>query len=264
MTETDDTKRVCSAAAESEFFSASQQMRFGDGTLFMVKATHDAYSPSVRRVLDLPRPKWRGKMHKWMIPVAAAGCIFLVAVAQSDAARGVALGYGLAAIGLYSASALAHYRVWEPSRLHKLFMLDQSMILVYIAASTAPVAYAVGGGLGWLLVGGMSFLALAGIVTIWLPFHPPRGMMNTIFLITGWWPIFFVVPIARGIGGAGIAILLAGGAVFTVGALIVGGQRPNPNPYVFGYHEIWHVFVIVGSVVHFVLFALILTGKAPL
>lgn len=203
-------------------------------------------------------------MHKWMVPVAAIAGVFLAVIADSGPARIVAIGYGLAAIGLYSASAAAHYKIWEPARLHKLFKLDQSMILVYIAASTAPVAYAVGGGLGWLLFGGMSVCAAAGIITIWLPFHPPRGMMNTIFLITGWWPIFFVLSIARSVGGPGIAILLGGGAVFTIGALIVGGQRPNPNPYVFGYHEIWHVFVIVGTAVHFVLFALILNGQAPL
>lgn len=203
-------------------------------------------------------------MHKWMVPVAFVAGAYLVSVATSPTARVVALGFAVAAIGLYAASAAAHYKVWEPARLHKLFMLDQSMILVYIASSTAPVAYAIGGGLGWLLFLGMSVCAAAGIITIWLPFHPPRGMMNTIFLITGWWPIFFVLPIARAVGGLGIAILLSGGAVFTIGAIIVGAQRPNPNPDVFGYHEIWHVFVILGTAIHFVLFAAILAGNAPL
>lgn len=203
-------------------------------------------------------------MHKWMIPVAAVALIFLQLIAESAAARGVGLVYGLAAIGLYTASAAAHYKVWEPAILHRLFMVDQSMIMLYIAASTAPVAYAVGGTIGWGLFAGMLGFAILGIVTIWLPFHPPRGMMNTLFLILGWWPIFFVLPIARGVGGLGIAILLVGGAIFTVGALIVGAQRPDPNPHVFGYHEIWHVFVIAGSAVHFVLFALILAGNAPL
>lgn len=226
--------------------------------------THDAYSPSVRRVLDLPRPKWRGKMHLWMIPIAAVSGIILIAAAESFNARLVALGHLFAAIGLYGASALAHFKVWQPERLHKFFLLDQSMILVYIAVSTAPIAYAVGGGIGWLLIGGMFGFALAGIITIWLPFHPPRGMMNTIFLVTGWWPLFFIVPITRAVGGLGLAILLFGGAILTVGALIVGGQRPNPNPNVFGYHEIWHAFVIAGNLVHYVLFALILVGRAPL
>ena len=89
-------------------------------------------------------------------------------------------------------------------------------------------------------------------------------MMNTIFLVQGWWPIFFVGRIADSIGGAGLAVLLAGGAVFTVGALIVGFQRPDPNPLVFGYHEIWHVFVILGTSVHFWLFTQLLAGNAPL
>ncbi len=199
-----------------------------------------------------------------MIPVAVLATIVITAVAESGTARLIAVGYGLAGVGLYSASAAAHFKIWEPGRLHKLFMLDQSMIMVYITASTAPVAYAVGGGLGQALFFGMFAMMSLGVITIWLPFHPPRGMMNTIFLILGWWPVLFIVPIARGLGGVGLAILLAGGAVFTVGALIVGAQWPNPNPYVFGYHEIWHCFVVLGSAINFVLFALILAGNAPL
>lgn len=224
---------------------------------------HDEFSPSVRRVLDLPRPKWRGTLHKWMIPVAALGTVIIALVAESGNARLIAIGYGLAGVGLYSASAAAHFKIWEPARLHKLFLLDQSMIMVYITASTAPVAYAVGGGTGLLLFVGMFTMMSLGVITIWLPFHPPRGMMNTIFLILGWWPVLFIVPIAQGLGGVGLAVLLAGGAVFTVGALIVGAQWPNPDPYVFGYHEIWHCFVVAGSAIHFVLFALILAGNAP-
>lgn len=224
----------------------------------------DEYSPSVRRVIELPRPAWRGKMHKAMVPVAVLGLIYLQVVANSTSARLVAFGFGLASIGLFAVSGLAHHKIWNTRLLHKLFMLDQSMIMVYITASTAAVAHTVGGAAGWALFGGMALMATLGITTIWLPFHPPRGMMNTIFLVLGWWPIFFVRTIAESIGGAGLAVLLAGGAVFSVGALIVGFQRPDPNPDVFGYHEIWHVFVIMGSAIHFWLFAELLAGNAPL
>ena len=199
-----------------------------------------------------------------MIPVALLMGLLLIGVAESATGRLIGSVHLFAGIGLYGASALAHFKVWDPVRLHKFFLLDQSMILIYIAASTAPVAYAVGGGTGWLLLGGMIALATAGIVTIWLPFHPPRGMMNTIFLVTAWWPILFILPITRAIGGVGLAILLAGGVILTIGAIIVGTQRPDPNPHVFGYHEIWHAFVIVGNVVHYLLFLLILAGNAPL
>ena len=221
-------------------------------------------SPSVRRVLDNPRPSWRGRMHKWMVPVAVVGTLLLVGVADSGLPKLIAFFYGLASIGLYAASALAHYKIWDIPRLHRLFLLDQSMIMAFIVASTAPVAYAVGGGTGWLLFGGMLVGATLGVVTIWLPFHPPRGFMNALFFLVAWWPIFFAFSLQRGLGGGGMALLLAGGAVFTIGALIVGSQRPDPNPHVFGYHEIWHVFVIVGNIVHAVLAYLIVTGHAPL
>lgn len=175
----------------------------------------------------------------------------------------VAALYGVASVGLYSVSATAHYRVWDPKTLHLLFQLDHSMIMVFMVGSTGPVAYAVGGGTGWLLFAGMLFGVLVGLITIWLPFHPPRGFMNTLFFLTGWWPVFFVVPIVNALGSGGFALLLGGGAVYTVGALIVGAQRPNPNPRVFGYHEIWHIFVIAGNAAHVALAYVVVTGQTP-
>lgn len=138
------------------------------------------------------------------------------------------------------------------------------MIMVFMVASTAPVAFAVGGGTGSVLFAGMVIGVAIGLIAIWLPFHPPRGFMNTLFFIVGWWPVFFVVPIINGLGVRGFAMLLGGGAVYTVGALIVGTQRPNPNPRVFGYHEIWHVFVVVGNMIHFALCYAVVTGRVPL
>ena len=199
-----------------------------------------------------------------MVPVAALFAVVLVIVADSGMARAVAALYGVACIGLYAASGAAHYKVWEPRRLHRHFQADQSMIMAFIASTSAPVAYAVGGTSGLLLFGGMVLGATIGIVAIWLPFHPPRGFMNTLFLLISWWPIFFVFPLVDGLGGGGFALLLGGGTIFTLGALIVGAQWPDPNPHVFGYHEIWHVFVILGNAAHAVLAYLILTGNAPI
>ena len=227
-------------------------------------SARDELSPSVRRVIELPRPAWRGRMHLWMVPVALLGAIYLQVVAESGNARLVAAAYGFAAVALYAASAAAHYKVWEPSTLHKLFNLDQSMIMVHIAASSAVVAYAFGDMGGWAFFAGTAVMTSIGITAIWLPFHPPRGMMNTLFLSLSWWPIFFIGRITDAIGMQGTVILLAGGLVLTVGALIVGFQKPDPNPQVFGYHEIWHVFVIIGTAIHFWLFVQILTGNAPL
>ena len=138
------------------------------------------------------------------------------------------------------------------------------MIMIFIVASTAPVGLAIGGGAGVALTAGMAVGALIGLIAIWAPFHPPRGFMNTLFFAVGWWPIFFVRQVGEGLGWTGVTLLLVSGFVYTVGALVVGFQRPNPNPQVFGYHEIWHIFVIVAHSLHFALVALIVTGNAPL
>jgi len=203
-------------------------------------------------------------MHRWMVPIAIVAMVWLIASADSMGAAAVATLYGSASVGLYAISATAHYRIWEPRRLHLLFQLDHSMIMVFMVASVAPVAYAIGGAVGWLLFGGMLIGVAAGLATIWMPFHPPRGFMNTLFFIVGWWPVLFTLPIARALGAGGFALLLGGGAVYTIGALIVGTQRPDPNPRVFGYHEIWHVFVIMGNALHYVLAYAVVSGQTPL
>ena len=196
-----------------------------------------------------------------MVPVAVVVTVVLLVLAEGIGGAVVGLVYGLAGVGLYAVSATAHYKVWDPERLHFLFRLDQSMIMAFIAASTLPVGYEIGGGAGFWLSLGMAIGATIGIVLIWAPFHPPRGFTNTLFLAVSWWPILFIGAIANGLGSTGLTLLLASAAVYTCGALIVGSQRPNPNPEVFGYHEIWHIFVIVANALHTVLVALIVSGN---
>lgn len=199
-------------------------------------------------------------MHRWMVPVAAIICIGLLAVSDSIESAVVAGVYGVAGIGLYLVSATAHYKVWDSARLHFLFRLDQSMIMTFIAASTLPVAYLIGERSGVWLGAGMAVGALLGIVLIWAPFHPPRGFTNGLFLVVAWWPVLFIRSIADALGPTGLVLLLGGGAVYTLGSVVVGLQRPNPDPEVFGYHEIWHIFVIVAHAIHTVMVGLIVSG----
>ena len=199
-----------------------------------------------------------------MIPVAAVAGIVLTVIAEGAWPTAAAAGFGIGGVGLYTVSAAAHYKVWDPATLDRLFQLDKSMIMVFILASTLPVGLAIGGGSGLALSVGMAIGVCLGLVALWAPFSPPRGFTNCVFFAVSWWPIFFVGQIGEALGSTGVAILLAGGLIYTVGALVVGFQRPNPNPEVFGYHEIWHIFVIVAHAVHFVLVALIVTGNVPL
>jgi hemolysin III len=160
---------------------------------------------------------------------------------------------------MFGVSALVHMQVWPAEKWHRLFQLDHTAIFCCFAGTTTPIALlALDGAARWFLLGGMWFGALAGIVAEWLPFHPPRGLMNTIFLVLGWFPILVIVPLWDGLGASGFALLLAGGACYTVGAVIVGAQKPDPWPATFGYHEIWHLLVVIAVALHWSMVAFVL------
>jgi hemolysin III len=88
-----------------------------------------------------------------------------------------------------------------------------------------------------------------------MPVHPRAGVMNALYLIVGWYPILYSVPLWHGLGPGGLTLLFAGGLGYTFGAIVVGAHRPDPWPQVFGYHEIFHLFVIAAVTLHYSLVA---------
>jgi hemolysin III len=101
--------------------------------------------------------------------------------------------------------------------------------------------------------------ATAGVVLEYLPFHPPRGLVNTIFLAFGAGFLLFLPWLIDGLSGPQLWLLLGGALPYVIGALIVGSQWPDPWTDVFGYHEIWHVMVVLSAGLHYWL-AMELTG----
>jgi hemolysin III len=101
-----------------------------------------------------------------------------------------------------------------------------------------------------ILLGGLWAGAALGVVAEWLPFHPPRGLMNSLFLTLGWLPVILLPWLWRGLGVMSFTLMAAGGLVYTIGAVVVGAQRPDPRPSIFGYHEVWHLLVIIAVALH--------------
>lgn len=211
-------------------------------------------SPSVLRMLGRARPAWRGRLHRAAFFVSMPAGAALVATADRGRATVVALVFALGISVMFGISAVVHLRAWPPARYHRLIQLDHTAIFLCCATTATPVGVlGLDGSTRVLLVGGMWIGAAAGIVAEWLPFHPPRGLMNTLFLVLGWYPVLFVPPLWRGLTHADFVLMAAGGLVYTVGAVIVGAQRPDPRPEVFGYHEVWHALVVVAVTLHVVL-----------
>lgn len=211
----------------------------------------EGLSDSARRLLRRPRPRYRGLLHFWAAIVSVPVGVVLVVGADGNRAR-LALGvFALGSTLMLATSALVHDRDWPVERVETLVRLDHSTIFLKFATSTTPIAVlALEGSVSrWMLVV-VWVGATLGIVAEWIPFHPPPGLVNTLYLGFGWGMLAFSPWMVSALDTTQLVLLFAGGAAYTVGAVVVGSRRPDPWPDVFGYHEIWHVFVVVGVCLH--------------
>jgi hemolysin III len=187
--------------------------------------------------------------------LAAVGLSVLLATAASTGRLDqlVAFGvFGLSLVALYAASALYHLLPLSPSGVARLRRLDHMTIFVLIAGTYTPFCLlALDGGWRWGLLGLIWSLALCGVLLKVLWMDAPRWLSVVLYLGMGWVAVIAAPALFRAVPPGGISWVLAGGLVYSAGALVYGLKRPNPVPGVFGFHEVWHVFVLAGSACHF-------------
>lgn len=161
--------------------------------------------------------------------------------------------FGGGMILLYTASTLYHWLPVSEKWIQVLRRVDHSMIFFYIAATYTPICLIpLRGPWGWSIFGVIWGLALGGIgmKIFWL--HAPRWFSTAIYLAMGWLVLVGIYPLVQNLSAGAIAWLVAGGVVYSMGAVIYALKWPNPIPKRFGFHEIFHLFVIGGSACHFV------------
>ncbi len=215
-------------------------------------------SASVRRSLLLPRPRLRGVMHRVAVPSTAVAGIWLVARAPAGADRLGAAIFACGALLMFVASSLVHLRRWSVPVFEALFRFDHAAIFLLIATSATPVGISVlTGRSASLLLWAVWIGAVIGIGLRLLPFHPPKGLMNSLFLGLGWVPIMVAPDLFRALEPVEIILVVAEGVLYSGGALMLGAQWPDPSPRFFGYHEIWHTLVTTAVAAHFVLVAIV-------
>ena len=160
--------------------------------------------------------------------------------------------FGLSLVALYTASAVYHFVTAGPKVTMILRKLDHSMIYVLIAGSYTPVliCYYPPTERVWMLAA-IWAIALCGIAVKLLWFHAPRWLYTAFYLMMGWFVLIELKPLTNLPLGA--LVLLAGGGIsYTVGGLIYGLKRPVLTPN-FGFHELFHLFVLLGSLLHYLM-----------
>lgn len=160
--------------------------------------------------------------------------------------------FGATLVLLYLASAAYHLLDSSQGLRKVLRRFDHSMIFIFIAGSYTPYCLiTLRGPTGNHVLLAIWAFAAAGlfIKLFWL--HAPRVLSTLIYLAMGWLILTVIGPLSRGLTANGLHWLVAGGLCYSLGAVVYALKRPDPIPEVFGFHEIWHCFVLAGSFCHF-------------
>ncbi len=208
-------------------------------------------SPNTERYLTAPRPRLRGMLHLGAAVVGIPFGVWWILSVSPGRTRVAVAAFVAGMAVMFSASALLHVRRWTAGTYEALFRLDHTGI--YLAIGGTGVAVALLGLDGWprhvLLTVALIGVAL-GIVVEWLPFAPPRGFSNTVYITLGWVPVVLLPWLWFQAGPLTVILLIVGGVLYTSGAVMLALRRPDPVPRWFGYHELWHALVIVAVGIH--------------
>ena len=193
--------------------------------------------------------------------LSVVGLVVLLVLSAGDPWRMTSFAiYGGSSVLLYTASTLLHALKVSERTERWLRRLDHAGIFALIAGSYTPVALVTlrqeHATLGWTVAAIVWSLAILGIVfkAVWL--DAPRWLSTSLYLSMGWLAIFAFVPLVQALPPGGMFWLVLGGLFYSVGAVVYGLQRPNLHPRHFGYHELWHLFVLAGGISHFLMMLL--------
>ena len=217
-------------------------------------AARDAAAEAIAAV----KPRLRGVSHEWAFFVSLVLGAALIIYAKTPKATLAVAIYAVSLSALFGTSALYHRVNWKrPAARRWMRRLDHSMIFLLIAGTYTPFALLVlHGPLADAILAVVWIGALAGAIVEMVWIESPKWVHVLVYLSLGWVAVAAFPSLISAMGLAGALLLAAGGALYTAGAVIYATQRPDPNPAVFGYHEVFHLFVIAAAAVHFTAIAL--------
>jgi hemolysin III len=203
-------------------------------------------------------------LHEYAFFISLACGVALILGASDGRARLAAVIYAAAVSGLLGTSALYHRVTWRPSARRWMRRLDHSMIFVLIAGTYTPFAVLVlDGTLSDVVLIGVWAGAVAGIVFTLVWSDAPKWLTAASYVALGWFSVISVPQIFSRAGVGAFVLLALGGLAYTAGAVVYARRRPDPRPATFGYHEIFHVLVVIAAAAHFTAVAAFAVPYSP-
>lgn len=194
----------------------------------------------------------RGRLHQISFFVSVPAGIALIALANTGKARVAAVIFAVGLAGVFGASAAYHRVAWSDVARKRMKRLDHSMIFVLIAGTYTPLCLlALSGAWSVVLLATVWAGAITGIVLKQVNIDGLKRVSGFLYISLGWVSIVSMPQLFHTMSGAAFALVVVGGLLYTLGAIVFAAKRPDPYPAVFGYHEIWHAFTAGASLCHY-------------
>ena len=207
----------------------------------------------VEELVEEIKPRLRGWLHLGTMPLALAAGIVLVVLSPAGEAKVGAIAFATSSVLLFTVSAIYHTRNWQVRARSLLQRFDHASIFLLIAGTYTPFALLLlDDRNAQLLLTIVWAGALVGVAFRVMWVGAPRWPFLPIYLALGWAAAFWFGDFTAAAGAAVLTLMIVGGGLYSLGAVVYGLQRPDPLPRWFGFHEVFHSLTIAAFVVHYV------------
>jgi len=208
---------------------------------------------AAEHLVDVVKPRLRGWLHAGTFPLAVVGGIVLVALSPSGQARTTTAIFSVTAALLFGISGLYHRGKWSPRAHATLMRLDHASIFLIIAGTYTPFTVLLlpdqtARTLLWIVWVG----AVLGVAFRVLWVGAPRWLYTPVYLALGWVAALYLPEFFSAGGAAVLLLIMAGGALYSIGGVVYALRRPNPSPRWFGFHEVFHALTLAAFTTHYI------------